>query len=151
MRRSEEMTSSTTSTSSAVPGSQGTPARRSAGLIIVVLMAACLLFVGSYVQKLGEKAAVEAQIVAMEHQIEQAKVRSAILTKELAQANDDAHVAAIARDSLNLVQEGDQLIAIVEPAALEAPSAAAATGTMRMPVDTNPNWQRWFDLLFPGN
>ena len=111
------MTSSITPTSSAVPGSQGTPARRSAGLIIVVLMAACLLFVGSYVQKLGEKAAVEAQIVAMEHQIEQAKVRSAILTKELAQANDDAHVAAIARDSLNLVQEGDQLIAIVDPAA----------------------------------
>ena len=151
MRRSDEMTSSTTPTSSAVPDGQVTPARRSAGLIIVVLMAACLLFVGSYVQKLGEKAAVEAQIVAMQRQIDQAKVRTAVLSKELAQANDDAHVAAIARDSLNLVQEGDQLIAIVDPAAPEAPSGAAASATMRVPVDTNPNWQRWFDLLFPGN
>ena len=151
MRRSDEMTSSTTPTSSTVPGSQVSPARRSAGMIIVVLMAACLLFVGSYVQKLGEKAAVEAQIVAMQQQIEGAKVRSAILSKELAQANDDAHVAAIARDSLNLVQEGDQLIAIVDPAASGAPSAAAAAATLRMPIDANPNWQRWFDLLFPGN
>ena len=114
MRRSDEMTSSSTSASGAVSGSQVTPARRSAGIIIVVLMAACLLFVGGYVQKLGEKAAVEAQIVAVQQQIEGAKVRTAILSKELAQANDDAHVAAIARDSLNLVQEGDQLIAIVD-------------------------------------
>ncbi len=121
MRRSDEMTSSTTPTSSAVSGSQVTPARRSTGIIIVVLMAACLLFVASYVQKLGEKAAVEAQIVAMQQQIEQAKVRTAILSKELAQANDDAHVAAIARDSLDLVQEGDQLIAIVDPGCAEAP------------------------------
>ena len=151
MRRSDEMTSSPNPTSSAVPGSQVPPARRSAGIIIVVLMAACLLFVGSYVQKLGEKAAVEAQIVAMQQQIEHAKVRTAILSKELAQANDEAHVAAIARDSLNLVQEGDQLIAIVDPAAPEAPAAGGSTSTVRMPIDANPNWQRWFDLLFPGN
>lgn len=150
MRRSDEMTSSTTPTSSTVPGSQVTPARRSAGIIIVVLMAACLLFVGSYLQKLGEKAAVEAQIVAMERQIEQAKVRSVILSKELAQANDDAHVAAIARDSLNLVQEGDRLIAIVEPATVEARATAGGAGAVRMPIDANPNWQRWFDLIFPG-
>ena len=151
MQRSDEMTSSTNPTSSTVPGSQVPPARRSAGIIIVVLMAACLLFVGSYVQKLGEKAAVEAQIVAVQQQIDHAKVRTAILSKELAQANDDAHVAAIARDSLNLVQEGDQLIAIVDPAVPAASSAAGAAAAMRMPIDANPNWQRWFDLLFPGN
>ena len=138
MRRSDEMTSSSTPTSSAVPGSQVTPARRSVGLIIVVLMGACLLFVGSYVQKLGEKAVVEAQIVAVQRQIDQAKVRSAVLTKELAQVNDDAHVAAIARDSLNLVQEGDQLIAIVDPAAPEAASAAAAAGPCGFPSIPTP-------------
>ena len=150
MRRSDEMTSSSTSASGAVSGSQVTPARRSAGIIIVVLMAACLLFVGGYVQKLGEKAAVEAQIVAVQQQIEGAKVRTAILSKELAQANDEAHVAAIARDSLNLVQEGDQLIAIVAPLPAAAPALAAAPG-VRRPFDANPNWQRWLDLLFPGN
>jgi cell division protein FtsB len=149
MRRSDEMTSSSTSAASAASGSQVTPARRSVGIIIVVLMAACLLFVGSYVQKLGEKAAVEAQIVAMQQQIEGAKVRTAILSKELVQANDEAHVAAIARDSLNLVQEGDQLIAIVDSVQPAAPAAAAQSA--RRPVDANPNWQRWFDLLFPGN
>ena len=151
MRRSDEMTSSPIPASSAVSGSQVTPARRSAGLILVVLMAACLLFVGSYVQKLGEKAAVEAQIVVMQQQIEQAKVRSAVLSKELAQANDDAHVAAIARDSLNLVQEGDQLDRDRGSGRARRPIRGRAAATVRIPVDTNPNWQRWFDLLFPGN
>ncbi len=116
----------------------------------MALMALCLLFIAGYVQKLGEKAAVEAQIVAMEQQIEQAKVRSAILGKELAQVHDDAHVAAVARDALNMVQEGDQLIAIVDAPAAEGP-AASPPGSIRVPVNTEPNWQRWLDLLFPTN
>jgi cell division protein FtsB len=114
-----------------------------------LLFALCLLFVGGYVQRLAEKAAVEAQIVAMEQQIEQARVRNAILGKELAQVNDEAHIAAIARDALNLVQEGDQLITIVDarPAG-DGPSNPAAA-PIRPPVNTVPTWQRWLDLLLP--
>jgi cell division protein FtsB len=144
MRRSDEMTSPSTSAASVQSNGQVSPARRSAGLIIVVL------FVASYLQKLSEKAAVEVQMVAVQQQIQQAKVRTAILSKELAQVNDDAHIAAIARDSLNLVQEGDQLISIIDAAAPEAPAVEAAAN-VRAPVDSNPNWQRWLDLLFPTN
>jgi cell division protein FtsB len=114
----------------------------------MVLILLCLLFVGGYVQRLAEKAAVEAQIVLMEQQIEQARVRGAILTKELAGVNDDAHIAAIARDALNLVQEGDQLITIVDARPLAAAPAAAP---VRAPVNTDPNWRRWADLLLPSD
>jgi cell division protein FtsB len=149
VRRSEEMTSPSTPTSSVEPIAQVAPGRRTVGLIIVMLIGLCLLFIAGYLQRLAEKAAVEAQIVVMEQQIAEAKVRTAILGKELAQVHDDAHIAAVARDSLNLVQEGDQLIAIVDAPAPAAPAAPAA-GSVRVPVSTDPNWQRWFDLLFPA-
>jgi cell division protein FtsB len=122
------------------------------GVIIVVLIGLCLLFVGGYVQRLSEKAAVEAEIVRMERQIAEARVRNAVLAKELTQVNDDAHIAAIARDALNLVQEGDQLITIVEAAApVEQAAAAPPAGAARPPVSADPNWRRWADLLFPTN
>ena len=152
MRRSDEMTSPSISSSSVQatgPTGPAVPGRRSVGIIIVALMALCLLFIAGYVQKLGEKAAVEAQIVAMEQQIEQAKVRSAILGKELAQVHDDADVAAVARYALNMVQEGDQLIAIVDAPAVGGSCCVAPR--QHTCARKSPNWQRWLDLLFPTN
>ena len=124
-------------------------ARRVVGIIIVALIGLCLLFVVGYVQRLAEKEAVAAEIAMLEQQIAQAKVRNAILTKELAQVNDDAHIAAIARDALNMVQEGDQLITLIDPPAPEAESQGTAPA-VRAPVSTQPNWQRWWDLVFAG-
>jgi cell division protein FtsB len=118
------------------------------GIILVVLMLLCVLFIGGYLQRLSEKAAVEAEIAAMEQQIAEAKVRNAVLGKELAQVNDAAHVAAIARDALNLVQEGDQIITVVEAPAPQV-QATPVHGGIRTPVNTEPNWRRWADLLFP--
>ena len=74
-------------------------------------------------------------------------MRSAVLSNELAQVNDDAHVAAIARDALNLVQEGDQPLILIDPPAPAAQPAAGAATAPR-PVNTQPNWQRWWDLIF---
>ena len=126
-----------------------TPAasRRVVGIILVVLIGLCLLFVAGYVQRLAEKEAVAAEIASLERQIAQAQVRNAILSKELAQVNDDAHIAAVARDALNLVQEGDQLITLLDSPA-EAAVTPPAPDAMRAPVSTQPNWQRWFDLVF---
>jgi cell division protein FtsB len=135
-----------------VPTSQPTTeiqpaARRVVGVIIVVLIGLCLLFVVGYVQRLAEKEAVLAEISALEQQITEAEVRNAVLAKELAQANDDAHIAAIARDALNLVQEGDQLITLIDPPAGGATDQTAPLA-VREPVNTQPNWQRWLDLVF---
>ena len=126
-----------------------TPSRRVVGIILVVLIGLCLLFVAGYVQRLAEKEAVAAEMAALEQQIAQAKVRNAVLAKELAQANDDAHVAAVARNALNLVQEGDQLIMLLDPPAAAAAGAAPlAPDVVQAPANTQPNWQRWFDLVF---
>ncbi len=125
--------------------------RRVVGLILVVLMALCVVFVVGYVQRLAEQEAVTAEMAALEEEIVQARVRHAILTTELAQVNDDAHVAAIARNALNLVQDGDQPLAIID-APLNAPAQPAGSpATVRTPVSAQPNWQRWFDLIVARN
>jgi cell division protein FtsB len=131
------------------PATASAPAaRRVVGVVIIVLIGLCLLFVAGYVQRLAEKEAVAAEIAALEQQIAEAQVRNAVLTQELATVNDDAHVAAIARNALNLVQEGDQLITLIDAPAVAAVQPAASSA--RAPVSTRPNWQRWLDLIFPA-
>ena len=137
--------------STSQPPADPTPDRRRvAGVVVIALIGLCLLFIVGYAQRLAEKDAVTAQIAAMEQQIADAKVRSAVLTNELAQANDNAHIAAIARDALNLVQEGDQPLILIDP---PVPAAQPAAGgvTAAKPVSTQPNWQRWWNLIFGGN
>ena len=121
--------------------------RRVVGTVLAALIVLCLIFIVGYVQRLAEKDAVTAEIAALEQQIAEAQVRSAVLAGELAQVNDNAHIGAIARDALNLVQEGDQpLILIDGPAPAAAPAAGAAA--VRSPVSTQPTWQQWMDLIF---
>ena len=125
--------------------------RRVVGLILVVLMALCIVFVVGYVQRLAEREAVAAEMAALEEQIAQAKVRNAILTTELAQVNDDAHIGAIARNALNLVQDGDQPLAIIDAPARTPIQPAGSPAAVRAPISTQPNWQRWVDLIVAGN
>lgn len=130
--------------------SGSTTSRRVVGIILVGLIGLCLLFVVGYVQRLAERDAAVQEMAELQQQIAEAQVRNAILTNELAHVNDDAHIAAVARDSLNLVQEGDQLLTLIDA---PAPPAVSAGGPVpvRAPVNTEPNWQRWFDLVFGGN
>ena len=139
-------------TTASQPIADAAPSRRRAvGLILVLLMGLCLVFVTGYVQRLAERDAVAAETAALQEQIAQAKVRNVILSKELAQVNDDAHIAAIARNALNLVQEGDQPLALIDPPAAAAASPAPNAAAAPAPVSTQPNWQQWLDLIIAPN
>ena len=139
-------------TTASQPIADAAPSRRRAvGLILVLLMGLCLVFVTGYVQRLAERDAVAAETAALQEQIAQAKVRNVILSKELAQVNDDAHIAAIARNALNLVQEGDQPLALIDPPAVAAASLAPNAAAAQAPVSTQPNWQQWLDLIIAPN
>jgi len=124
------------------------PTRRVAGVVLGALIVLCLIFIVGYVQRLAEKDAVAAEIAALEQQIADAQVRNAVLAGELAQVNDNAHVGAIARDALNLVQEGDQPLILIDPPAVTAAVPAAGAAAVRAPVSTQPTWQQWLDLIF---
>lgn len=131
------------------PSENSAARRRFARIVIFLLFGLCILFVAGYLERMSEKAAIGRQIAQLHQDIAAANVRTAQLTKELESANDDAHVAAIARDSLGLVQKDDKLLVLIDPPATPqaAPTPAYAP---RTPVSTQPNWQRWLDLLVPG-
>jgi cell division protein FtsB len=124
-----------------------TQIRRSGRLILVGLLALCLLFAIGYVQRSSDKAAVEAEIRALEAQIAQARQQQAVLQDELKTIEQPSAIDAAARNDLGLVQPGDQPIVVLAPPAPATPAPVA-------PPPAQPaaqwDWQRWLEDLWPA-
>ncbi|MEI2776543.1 MAG: septum formation initiator family protein [Tetrasphaera sp.] len=124
-----------------------TQIRRSGRLIFVGLLALCLLFAIGYVQRSSDKAAVEAEIRALEAQIAQARQQQAVLQDELKTIEQPNAIDAAARNDLGLVQPGDQPIVVLVPPAT-ATSAPVALPPAQPAAQWD--WQRWLEDLWPA-
>ena len=120
--------------------------RRNGRLLLLGLIGLCLLFVVAYVQRSDDKAAADAEIVALQAQIVQARYQQAVLRDELNNIALPQAIDVAARNDLGLIQRGDQLIVVLEPPAAPAPRATPVA-TLRANGD-RANWQRWLDLFF---
>ena len=120
--------------------------RRNGRLLLLGLIGLCLLFVVAYVQRSGDKAAADAEIVALQAQIVQARYQQAVLRDELNNIALPNAIDVAARNDLGLIQRGDQLIVVLEPPAAPTPMATPVA-TLRANGDRT-NWQRWLDLFF---
>ena len=126
-----------------------TQIRRSGRLILFGLLALSLLFVASYVQRSGEREAVEAEIKALRAQIVQAHQQQAVLQDQLEHIAQPGAIDAAARNDLGLVQPGDQPIVVIDPPAM---SAAAAPQPAPAPAaESRPAWLGWLDRFFPAS
>ena len=126
-----------------------TQIRRNGRLIFFGLVALCLLFVVGYVQRSGEKAAVEADIGALREQIAQAQLQQAVLQDQLKNIDQPGAIDAAARDDLGLIQRGDQPIVVLDPPATATPSTLAPARAPPAAAD-RPDWLGWLDALFPA-
>jgi cell division protein FtsB len=136
-------------TPSTLPSTSDGADRRNLRLIIFVLIGLCLLFVVGYLQRLAEKEAVAAQMVAMQTRIADAERRTAILQDQLADVNSSAYVAQVARDHLGLIQENDRPIVVLDPPATAVPALEEVerVGQGTPPAETN--WRLWWELVVP--
>ena len=126
-----------------------TQIRRNGRLIFFGLVALCLLFVVGYVQRSGEKAAVEADISALRKEIAQAQLQHAVLQDQLKNIDQPGAIDAAARDDLGLIQRGDQPIVVLDPPASAMPPVAPALAILPSTDAVRPDWLRWLDALFP--
>ena len=132
--------------STPTPRNQG---RRNSRLIFFGLLVLCLLFAAGYIQRGGSKAAVDAEILALQEQIVQARQQQAVLQEQLKNIEQPGAIDAAARNDLGLIQRGDQPIVVIDPPALPTAQPAVTPGPIQATDTGRPQWLRWLDGLFP--
>jgi cell division protein FtsB len=125
----------------------GNQIRRNSRLIGVGALVLCLLFVAGYVQRSADKAAVEAEMSALQVEIAQARVKQAVLQDELEQIEQPRAIDAAARNDLGLILRGDQPIVVLEPPAAAAPVPPPVAAEPLAPADA-PDWLDWLGDIF---
>jgi cell division protein FtsB len=117
-------------------------------LVLLLLIGGCVLFMVGYIGRLGEQARLRAEVASLEARIAATQRRQAELNEQLAYAQSDAYIHKEAREALNLVLPGDELIVVVEetPASPVEPAAAEPDVVQS---ETLPNWQQWLELFLP--
>ncbi|MCL4863068.1 MAG: septum formation initiator family protein [Caldilineaceae bacterium] len=116
-------------------------------LLLLVLITCCLLFIVGYTGRLAEQARLEAAVAMWDSRIGASQARQAELRAELDYVRSDAYIHRQAREVLNLVLPGDQLVVLVdEPPAQTDPVSAPGMGAAQM---SPPNWLQWIELFFP--
>ena len=117
-------------------------------LVLLLLIGGCLLFMVGYIGRLGEQARLRAEVARLDARIAATQRRQTELKQALAYAQSDAYIHKEAREALNLVLPGDELVVVVEgrPAPPVEPAVfePAVTQTERA-----PNWQQWLELFLP--
>lgn len=107
-----------------------------AGVIILVLTINNL---GHSIYTIWQK---QDLIIQAQNDLNTQKKENGQLKKDISQANQPQFVEAEARDKLLLVKPGESTIIIPEG------QIAAGSSAPIKPVDTRPNWQKWWDLFF---
>lgn len=133
-----------------LPAIQSLPAMqpsRKPRIILIFLIALCGLFVYSYAARLGEKASLETQIVAMEAQIAAAQNEQLQLQAQQERLNEPDFLDDAARTLFDHALPGDRVIVIVdEPTGqdgAESMSVAGEGATNRDVFYNFPIWQQW--------
>ncbi|MBK8048505.1 MAG: septum formation initiator family protein [Anaerolineales bacterium] len=125
--------------------------RRNVRVLVLVLMVLGVVFVVGYVQRLSARDGVAAEIASLEARIADAQLRQNILADQLQDVEKPSTLAAVARDELNMVLEGDQPIVILDPPAATATPKApmGESGQARgVQVSEKPPWQQWWELVW---
>jgi cell division protein FtsB len=117
-------------------------------LVLLALIIGCLLFILGYTGRLAEQGRLRAEAVRWEGRIAAAQQRQAELEAQLAYVRSEAYVHQQARDVLNLVQPGDELVILVEGTPV-APVSVPVAETVTASPHVVPNWQQWLDLFLP--
>jgi cell division protein FtsB len=116
-------------------------------IILIFLIALCALFVYSYASRLAEKSGVDAEIVAMQARIKEAKSEQYELLEELDNLSQPDYIDRVAREKFDRAKPGDKVLVIVDEPSLSAAAADAAVGNAAPanPIDYRnfPIWQQW--------
>jgi cell division protein FtsB len=123
-----------------------TPSQRP--LVLLALIIGCLLFILGYTGRLAEQGRLRAEALRWEGRIAAAQQRQAELAAQLEYVRSEAYVHQQAREMLNLVQPGDELVILVEGTPIP-PVITAVDETVTEPPHLVPNWQQWLDLFLP--
>jgi cell division protein FtsB len=117
-------------------------------LVLLLLIGGCLLFIVGYTGRLAEQARLQSEAVVWEGRIAAAQQRQAELSEQLAYVRSEAYVHQEAREALNLVMPGDELVVLVEGTAVP-PAQRNVAGPSVTLVRPIPNWQQWLQLFLP--
>jgi cell division protein FtsB len=117
-------------------------------LALFGLIAFCILFLLGYASRLAERARLQAEMLAWAGRIDQARQEQAVLGAQLAYVQSDAYIHEQARNELDLVLPGDELVIRIQPT--PAPPVALQV-EVQPPVTptTVPIWRQWFELFLP--
>lgn len=122
---------------------------RRARVILASLIALCAVYVYSYTTRLAERAAVEAEVAAMQAQVDAAHLRRQQLEAELAALDDPDFLERMARQEFEMARPGDTVLVIVRetpaapPVSEQASAPTRTTGISR----TQPVWRQWIDFF----
>jgi cell division protein FtsB len=111
-------------------------------LLFLGLLVACLLFILGYTGRLAEQARLQAEQASWEARIADAQQRQARLAAQLDYVRSDAYVHEQAREALNLVQPGDELVILVEQPPVH-PSGVSGWSCLRRRNELD--WIRSYD------
>jgi cell division protein FtsB len=116
-------------------------------IILIFLIALCALFVYSYASRLAEKSGVDAEIIAMQARIEEAKTEQYELLEELENLSEPDFIDRVARKKFDWAKPGDKVLVIVNEPDLSAAGAETAVDEdgPSNPIDYRnfPIWQQW--------
>jgi cell division protein FtsB len=118
-------------------------------LLFLGLLVACLLFILGYTGRLAEQARLQAEQASWEARIADAQQRQARLAAQLDYVRSDAYVHEQAREALNLVQPGDELVILVEQPPVQA-APAGSPATVEWTGQATPKWRQWLELFAPA-
>ncbi|MCB0064504.1 MAG: septum formation initiator family protein [Caldilineaceae bacterium] len=117
--------------------------KRDTRLLFSVFLGLFLLLALTYAGRLARQAKLDAEIARWEAKIAQSQAHQHELQAELRYVRSDAYLQKLAHDEFNMVQEGEQLIAVVPV----APAAAAEETPVQREVAVQSQWQQWLQRL----
>jgi len=109
-----------------------TTPKRNPRLLWAIVLSLTLLFVISYGERLATKANLAAALVEQQARISEAQQRQQALQQQLAYVRSDAYIEEAARNTLGMVQPGDELLIVVE-----GKSATTTTADALAPATTD--------------
>ncbi|RIK43870.1 MAG: hypothetical protein DCC55_04215 [Chloroflexi bacterium] len=117
--------------------------------VLLALILGCLLFILGYTGRLAEQGRLRAEAARWEEQIAVSQQRQAELEAQLAYVRSEAYIHQQAREVLNLVQPGDELLILIEGTPVP-PTVTAMSEAGPAALQLVPNWQQWLDLFLPA-
>lgn len=113
-------------------------------LALIVLTVSLLI---NFVRQVVQSARLEAQRVALAHEVSELEAEVHYLEGAVAYTSSDAYVERVAREHFAYAYEDDVVVMpqFVEVTPVPSPTASVLEP---LPVHTEPNWETWWKALF---